>query len=523
MKFFYKLIFVLLLAGIAAGQVWGTGRAQEPQPVTPPPAGPGADTKIQLPFIRRGVPSAPIAGVEMGTELAQADPGQPAEIMASAGAAWVRYNGLLWSNVEPTPGARKWEAQVDNSMLTAAKYNMRSILVIRSTPSWAQKDPGWPCGPIKQDSLDEFATFVHDVVARYSAPPYNVLYYELWNEPDVDRKDPMVSISPDFPYGCWGDVSDTQYYGGKYYAEMLKQVYPAVKRANATAQVLVGGLLLYCDPANPPSWENPSNPCVRSKFLNGILANGGGSYLDGVAFHAYDLSDNIAYTSDPNYALGVYNNKYWLTAWNTTGPTIIRKTEYLKGVLSQYGFANKYLMSTETGMMCFTDSSGVKCDARYPATSASFQNTKAYFTVQTTAIAAALGLKNSIWYAYYGWWFSGIWGQYSNKLDPMYEAYRFTAKELSGFYSPKKLSLGTGLMAYEFLVPGKKVWVVWYVGGTPTDGKQTTTINLAAPPKAVYRWINVGSGSANEGTYQPAAISQSLSIGRGPVFIELNP
>ncbi len=523
MKFIKKLTIVFVISLAALGQAMSPGAAQNPQPGTPNPLGSQAGSTILLPFIRRGAQTFPVMGVELGTELAVADPGQPADIMASAGAAWVHYNGLLWSNIEPTPGARVWDAQVDNSMLTAVKYKYRPILVIRSTPDWAQKDPGWLCGPIKQENLDEFANFVHDVVARYSVPPYNVLYYELWNEPDVDRKDPAISIAPNFPWGCWGDVSDTQYYGGGYYAEMLKQVYPAVKRANSNAQVLVGGLLLYCDPTNPPAWEDKNNPCVRSKFFNGILANGGGPYFDGVAFHAYDLSENLPYTSDPNVGLGVYNNKYWLTAWNTTGPTIIRKTEYLRDVLNQYGFGNKFLMSTETGLMCITDSSGVKCDASYPATSASFQNTKAYFAVQTSAAAAALGLRTSAYYAYYGWWFCGIWGQYSNKLDPIYEAYRFTALELASTYSAQKLSLGAGLMGYEFLRSGKKLWVVWYVGGAPLDGTQKTSINLPTLPTAVYRWINVGSGIANEGTYQSAAISQTLSIGRGPVFIEFAP
>jgi hypothetical protein len=47
-------------------------------------------------------------------------------------------------------------------------------------------------------------------------------------------------------------VSDpvTLNFGGEYYGNMLKIVYPAIKSADPQAQVLVGGLLLDCDPVN---------------------------------------------------------------------------------------------------------------------------------------------------------------------------------------------------------------------------------------------------------------------------------
>ena len=65
-----------------------------------------------------------------------------------------------------------------------------------------------------------------EAVERYSAPPYNVIYWEVGNEPDID---PSL-VDGDEIYGCWGDKTDA-YYGGGYYAEVLKQVYPAVKKA----------------------------------------------------------------------------------------------------------------------------------------------------------------------------------------------------------------------------------------------------------------------------------------------------
>lgn len=63
-----------------------------------------------------------------------------------------------------------------------------------------------------------------------------------------------------------------EYYGGVDYAEMLKVAYPSIKQADPNAQVMVGGLLLDCNP-------NTGCPNERStNFLAGVLQNDGGSY-----------------------------------------------------------------------------------------------------------------------------------------------------------------------------------------------------------------------------------------------------
>ena len=63
-------------------------------------------------------------------------------------------------------------------------------------------------------ALDAFAGFMRDLVARYSVPPYNIKYWEIWNEEDVD---PSL-VGPTSGFGCWGDATDP-YYGGGGYAE----------------------------------------------------------------------------------------------------------------------------------------------------------------------------------------------------------------------------------------------------------------------------------------------------------------
>jgi hypothetical protein len=253
--------------------------------------------------------------------------------------SWIRQNSLLWSAVEPTKGERDWAAvaNLEQAIIETSSSNIGTILIIRSTPMWAQKISGAYCGPILEEELASFGQFLYDAVARYSQPPYNVKYWELWNEPEA----PYSASSPNSSYGCWGDPDDT-FYGGGYYAHMLQAVYPQIKAADPEAQVLIGGLLLDCDP-RPGSnycaaWGHDERP---PKFLEGILLNNGQNYFDGVSFHAYD------YYYYPTPELGRYSNVLWGSSWDTTGPVALAKVDYLNELLAQYNVSGKFLMNTD--------------------------------------------------------------------------------------------------------------------------------------------------------------------------------
>jgi hypothetical protein len=195
------------------------------------------------------------------------------------GASWVRRNALWWFNVEPEPGVRNWNgvAGLEEELRQVAAANMQMVLIVRGAPEWAQQTPGLRCGLLKQDALDEFAAFLTDAVQRYKEPPYNVKYWELGNEPDIDPS--LTSMTSVF--GCMGDIGDPNYYGGGKYAELLKAAYPAIKAADAEAQVIVGGLLMDCDPVQPPETASGQPMyCTPSRYLEGILVNGGGDYFE---------------------------------------------------------------------------------------------------------------------------------------------------------------------------------------------------------------------------------------------------
>jgi len=377
--------------------------------------------------------------------------------VAEAKTSWVGGIGVSWAAVEPSPGARNWNAldsQVQQMQDVAGK-GLTPIVNASYTPGWAQLYDGYFCGPMKQEYFDEFATFMRELVALYSVPPYNVKYWEIWNEPDIDH-----SLVPgDSGYGCWGDQTNT-YYGGGYYAEMLKVVYPQIKAADPQAQVLIGGLLLDCDPRGSPSvcaTVHPTDPYADkpTKFLEGILLDGGGPYFDGVSFHAYDYY---------NGSLGQYDNPNWSSAWNSTGPVLIAKAQFIQSLLSQYSVPGKFLMNTEAAIICggANDPPGQPPCESEPTSP--FETTKAYYVAQAYAAAIAQGLRANLWFSVLGWRNSGLLNS-DLSPRPAYTAFQFARNELRDAAFVREITEYTGVKGYELNRGDRRIWLLWSLDG----------------------------------------------------------
>jgi hypothetical protein len=408
------------------------------------------------------------------------------EIIKQTNAYWLRVNGLLWSEVEPVEGQRNWSAaaKLEQELQKASDSGYQVILIIRSTPSWAQREPGIPCGPIKPDKLSSFASFVADSVARYSAPPFNVKYWELWNEPDA----PFEIVRPTAPFGCWGDVGEP-FYGGSYYSEMLKILYPQVKTLDQESQVLVGGLLLDCDPSNPPEIPKESGKikdCTSSKFLEGVLQNGGGVFFDGISFHAYDYY-HLAY--------GAYTNPNWHSAWDTTGPTLIAKARYLRSLLEKYGYADKFLVNTEMALLC-TSKNQEDCQTEV------FNMTKANYLAQSYAAAVAVGLRGNVWYSLTGWRHSGLVDKNLNPL-PAYQAYQTSLEALDKVAYSGEITDYTHIKGYDFLREGAHLWIIWSLDGN------THNIQLPNLPESILDIFG-----------NPIPATEEIEIGLDPIYIQ---
>ncbi len=371
--------------------------------------------------------------------------------VAGVGAAWLRRNALLWSAVEPAEGQRDWQAvaALESELKAATKNRLNTILIIRSTPAWAQQ-AGKLCGAVRGDKMLALGVFMRDVVARYSKAPFNIAHFEFGNEPDVNP----ALVASENPFGCWGDPSDP-YFGGGYYAEALKAIHPQLKAANPKAQLLIGGLLMDCDPTAPPQGKD----CRESRFFEGILRAGGGAYFDIVSFHGYDFYE---------WAEGAYTNKNWGSQWNTTGPVLLRKAQFLRDVMKTYN-VNKPLMCTEVAVICWD------CLTTTPE----FERTKANYVPQAYAAAKAANLLGAIWYNWEGWNGTAMVDA-AGQPTLANKAFAVASANLGRATFVRERTDLPGARAYEFIRGGRRFWVMWPANGTATD------VTLPAVPARVF-------------------------------------
>ena len=385
-----------------------------------------------------------------------------------ANAAWVRRNGLLWSDIESIEGIYNWStvSQLEREFTRASERGFELILVIRSTPTWAQANPGSFCGPIRTNKLQSFANFMSAVVKRYSMPPYNVKYFEIWNEQDAERG--IANFNPDPPYGCWGDETDP-YYGGEYYTDVLTHVYPAVKTANPSAQVVVGGLLTACKQGVS------SIECDhQEKYLEGMLyhrgARDGGNYFDILNFHSYDYYFNKE---------GKYGNGGWGSNLSE-GPAFVKKLPFLQQTLDAYGFGNKEIIITETALLCGTTGEEPICQTQ------EYEKTKGYYAAQAFALSLAEGVRINIWYAMTSIWRgSALLDSNLNKL-PAYYAFDFAEDTLNKSRFKRELWEYSNIKGLEFDRSDKTTWILWSIL-TDSDGYiLPVSIMLPNEPSRVY-------------------------------------
>jgi hypothetical protein len=474
----------------------GTGAAQNqaPEQSTDQSAAPSASAvspdaasavtpRAHMPLWSREFPFSSVFGIGIDSIT----PSGGLDLLSSSRSTFTRRFGVYWSKVEPTEGARNWGAlaSFEQELINAASRNIKVVMIVGSSPGWAQAVSGRSCGPVRSDKLAAFGNFIRDAVARYSHPPYNVQYWELWNEPDIGVTD---LEDPNSEFGCWGDAADP-YFGGGAYAAMLKAAYPKMKAANPSVQVMIGGLLLDCDPRGAPP---PGKNCTPAKFLEGILLGGGRDYFDGVSFHAYDFYGG---------SLGRYSNQTnWGTAWNTTGPTFITKAEFIRQVLNRYGATGKFLMNTESALIIWGVSG---------STDATFALTRAYYVTQAYATAIAINLRGNLWFSMYGWFSSELITD--GNPNKAFEAYDFASKKLgaarySGAISSADLNGATGVRGYKFDRGDRRIWVIWSADGSDRS------VNLSNTPVERY---DLWGNSAGSG--------KSFTVGIMPLYVEWNP
>jgi len=456
---FFLSIALLLTLGLSSTH---PGQALISPGATPeiPPDSPSGDNTLYLPLIVNGFPPPPsVYGVET-YDFAQ----WKLDKISQANISWVRNATFSWATIEPAAPnpdhTYNWEVVNNAGLAEAANRKLTTIAVIKETPVWARmsKYSNYVCGPVDPAALGDYGAFVYNLVLRYSASPYNIKYYEFGNEPDVDPALFGSLYNPSF--GCWGDASDI-YYGGRYYGEMLKYVYPSVKAADPQSNVIIGGLLLNCDPTHPPPIPR-GETCLPAKFLEGILRNQGAENFDIVAFHSYPIysQGKILDETHPNFA--------------ARGGQLVGKVDFLRSVMAQFG-VNKPILTTEVAFKCKTAN---ECGE---PPSENFLQLQADFVVHAYVRSWGLNLKGAIWYTLEGpgWEQTGLFD--GTTARPAYNALVFMSTELKDATIRAPLTQFAGLRGYEFTVVNTRIWVLW-----APDGVTGKSIPLPANVTNIY-------------------------------------
>jgi len=390
-----------------------------------------------------------------------------------ANAYWVRQDVFNWDEIEPNPPngdthTYYWDSVDEEWLQDASARGLKIIAIIKHTPDWAQKYQGYSCGPVNEDSLDDFADFVKAAVKRYKG---YIKYWEIGNEPDVDPYAVGWVPNPEHPYeyGCWGSSDD--YYGGTYYGKMLSKAYPAIKSEDSEAQVIIGGLLLDCDPdyIHPdPSTNYECNP-KPSRFFEGILRHedtgDGDSVLDGwkyfdiIAYHGFGHYTDNGRVKDADTAI---------PNWRHRG-IVLGKAEFLREVMAEYNI-NKPIMNNEASLLF--------CDyVKYPncpTPTQDFFQAQAEYVVWLNVRNIATDILGTLWFTLPGrGWADCALLDGSQQPRPSYESFQFMADELRNAefieQTNEEIATCADLRAYKFLKGGMQIWVMWTGDETDCD------------------------------------------------------
>jgi hypothetical protein len=208
--------------------------------------------------------AAPAGGAETGLNVAGffATPAQNAKLESLIGElhpGWVRVF-LNWDQIEPAPGSYTTsQIAAYKAFFAALPAGTKVDIDVVGSPAWANGGSSNSATPPVNDQT--FAAFMNYLANTFGT---SVTAYEIWNEPD----DPS-----------WWSGTPAQY------ASLLKAAYGAIKAANPSATVIVGGLT-----AND------------SPYLQQLYGDGAGGSFDAVGDHTDDacsLTSPYAFAFDP--------------------------------------------------------------------------------------------------------------------------------------------------------------------------------------------------------------------------------
>lgn len=295
---------------------------------SPTPAATSTPTATPvIPQRREGALYADRLGINFVGSAEHGVDGERFAMGLDTGAGWDRFT-IYWNEIEREPNRYSWgihDVVVRNNVI----YGMGSNAILIGIPDiYAGGDkwiPGRLFEPVFSDGTDTpgegktlnpgnpWAEFVYAAVTRYKPDGTlarrerwprgtGVRVWEIWNEPDFRQ--------------FWqGDASE--------YARLLKVAYIAARHADPEARVMVGGLVLFEQPAFLSDvlalYQNDANP-VDQRYPFDIVAIHSYSH-PAFSFYAVQRVQTLLAVHGLGH-VPVWLNESGVTVWNDyPGPT----------------------------------------------------------------------------------------------------------------------------------------------------------------------------------------------------------
>jgi polysaccharide biosynthesis protein PslG len=271
----------------------------------------------------------------------QPDPGTYVSLMSSGGADTFR-DDFQWAFTEPEQGTFDWSV-TDAIVTQAAEHGLHVLMIADTTPAWASgasmSKKNWYWLPPSDPAT--YGAFAGQLAARYGAggtfwaanPGLPVVLpagIELWNEENTS--------------GFWGGRTPSP----PVYAAMAEAAYTAVKQADPSMTVVLGGLApvggyddVHCNGKHGSGHDaaawNPLN------YLQALYAGGAGGSFDALGWHPYNFGPG-----DSAAQMLAYN---LCSAWSQLNSTPVSA----RSLMTANGDGNKPIWATETGVpTCIT-------------------------------------------------------------------------------------------------------------------------------------------------------------------------
>jgi len=106
---------------------------------------------------------------------------EPPELTRKLGTGWFRRD-FPWEHMEPQKGTWNW-GPLDSEVKRSQSEGAQVLPILAYSAAWAASIKG---NTLSVPDEADWNEYVEAVVARYSGSPYNLRYFQVWNEPTVE-------------------------------------------------------------------------------------------------------------------------------------------------------------------------------------------------------------------------------------------------------------------------------------------------------------------------------------------------